>query len=224
MPKFDHVRRGLCLLSATVAAPPAYARSGGAESVIIFVGTVIALGIAFWVIGSVIRSRVDERVRVEMQVRLHQITERERQAQEQIAFETERYRQLKAVFDRSYVDGRRWLAKFIADAFRSADDAVAQGLTNKRRAAHRAADEVRSIAAEKRELRVQAKQLEYTLKMLYEYYPLLEEYAEDILNEEASVVLEEGEDPEGDRVIRYISREEYERLTPVARNQLALDK
>ena len=78
MPKFDHVRRGLCLLSATVAAPPAYARSGGAESVIIFVGTVIALGIAFWVIGSVIRSRVDERVRVEMQVRLHQITERER--------------------------------------------------------------------------------------------------------------------------------------------------
>jgi hypothetical protein len=103
-------------------------------------------------------------------------------------------------------------------------EAIAQGLENKKHPAQKAADEVRRVSAEKKALRVQLKYLEYAIKTYHEYYPVLEEYSDDILNELATLDLENDDAPDADRVARYISREEYARLSTTQRNQLALDK
>lgn len=132
-------------------------------------------------------------------------------------------RAMASAFDESYINGRTWLANFIAEANCAPDEVTARALETKKHPAQKAADEVRRISLEKRALIVQLKLLQYTLQTYHEYYPVLEQYQDDILNENATLNFDEGEDSDTDRVTRYISKEEYGRLKPVERNQRALD-
>lgn len=127
-------------------------------------------------------------------------------------------------FETSFVHGRKWLADYIAEAFAAPEEAIARRLENKKHPAQKAADEVRKVSAEKKSLRTRLKYLEYALKTYHEYYPVLEEYSDDILNELATLELEDDDAPDADRVARYISKEEYTQLSTTQRNQLALDK
>lgn len=130
--------------------------------------------------------------------------------------------EMRAAFNLDYVRGRQWLAQFIAEAREAPETALAVILETKKHPASVKADHVRRLAAEKKELTKKVKLLEYSLKTIYEYYPAVEQYADDILNEQATLDLtadDEGSDP----VSKYISQEEYERLSPSQRNQLAFD-
>jgi len=130
---------------------------------------------------------------------------------------------MEQAFSESYIQGRKWLAELIAEAMTAKDLKTARSLEKKKHPALKAADEVREVRLEKKEILERAKFLEYVLKTYHEYYPALEDYYEDILNENASLVLDEDTNPDFDRVSTYISKEEYSKLRPSVRNQLALD-
>lgn len=140
----------------------------------------------------------------------------------------------KAYLDKTYeefrvgiLSGRKWLAKYIAEAERVNDDAIADRMRDKKRPAYKAAEEVAEARAERRQYKERAKFLEYQLLSLKEYFPFLEEYEEIILDE--SIPLGGGANnfdalEESDPVLRFVEKAEYEKLTAVQRNQLALER
>lgn len=138
-------------------------------------------------------------------------------------FKARLYAEAKKVFLNSFSAGRVWLSSFIGEAEQSIDIALADALEYKNRAAPKAAEEVRRLSLEKRELRSELARLKYTLATYHEYYPVLLDYQDEILNEEATVYLGKQEEC-SDYVRHYISLEDYESLSVSDRNQLALDK
>lgn len=233
--------RALFAILFLLAASPAFARGDGSGDGVLWLWIIGA--IVLWsVVNGYIRKEVEKGVQKrKKEIDAHaaqqmQMTakaaEEERQQSQRHADEIERQlNQRKAdlnaaskAFEDSYVRGRKWLADYIAEAFSTSDQIFVRNLKNKKHPAIKAAAMVRQMSAEKKELRGQLKHLEYTLKTLYEYYPILEEYSDDILNEQATLDLEDDDAPDADRVARYISREEYARLSTAERNQLALDK
>jgi hypothetical protein len=130
-------------------------------------------------------------------------------------------------FRESFGKGRLWLAEFIADARKAFDDQLEVHLRHKKHPARKSADVVKEIAREKREIQKQVKFLEYQLRSYEEYFPQLEEYRDLILDER--VPLSAGADnleelEAADPTEKFLSREEWEKLTVQARNQLALDR
>lgn len=100
-------------------------------------------------------------------------------------------------------------------------------LRHKRRPAPKAADEVKAIKQEKRELIKELKLWEHKSKNYESVYPwLAEELAEDIENDAYADIHfsiytpAEREDP----VTNYVSPEDYRKLSTSERNQLALDR
>jgi hypothetical protein len=131
---------------------------------------------------------------------------------------------LTAAFNAGFVEGRAWLADFVAEALTAKDQALVEVLARKKRPALAAAQEVRGVKEEKRELIGRVKHLEYLLKTLYEDYPVLGDYETDILNDNATLDLDMEATPDADRVSSFISAEDYKRLKPAERNQLALER
>ena len=131
-----------------------------------------------------------------------------------------------ASFKTGFLTGRRWLAEFIAEAEQARDQRDAY-LRHKSHPARKSAEIVKEVKQEKRALSERAKFLEYQLKAYEEYFPQLEEYRDLILDER--VPLSAGSDnleelESADPSQRYVSREEWERLSVTERNQLALDR
>ena len=120
---------------------------------------------------------------------------------------------LRREFEASYVSGRKWLAQFISEGDRVLDDSISSDLRTKRHPALKAAEEVAIARAEKRQLKEQVKLLEYQLKSYKEYFPLLEEY-EEIILDEAIPLISNNENLEvvgnADPVLFYVPKVEYE--------------
>jgi hypothetical protein len=224
--------RSTLVVILTSWCSPALAR--GSDGTDLVIGTLIVLGGIYFALVSFIRTRVER----ELQRRAGEIEAREKKERESTARlaaaerarieelfncrQAEALAGLTAALGTSYVQGRAWLADFIAEAFHAPDEAAARALESKKHPALKAANEVRRIASEKKVLLQKLKQLEYALKTYHEYYPVLEQYHDDILNEDATLVLED-EGADIDRVSRFIRAEEYEKLGPAERNQRALD-
>lgn len=159
-----------------------------------------------------------------------QVVEAKRLAEERTAVLDKRQRyisDLRSSFEKGYLSGRQWLSHFLAEADRALDEAIAETLRTKRRPASKAAEEVASARAERREYKERAKYLEYQLRSYKEYFPFLEEYEDLILDE--AVVLGPGAAnlqllEEADPVLRFVPKAEFERLPSAQRNQLALDR
>jgi hypothetical protein len=134
---------------------------------------------------------------------------------------------LRSNLDVGVLNGRQWLAKFVAEADRAFDESVVEGLQSKKRPAFKAAEEVTTARAERRLYKERAKFLEYQLLSLKEYFPFLSEYEDVILDESVPLVatdsnLEalEGSDP----VLQFVAKDEYEKMSNAERNQLALNR
>ena len=223
---------------------PAFARSSDSGGLVLFLGIGAIVGM-YWLFSTMVANAVERR----MTKRMHEIETKERTERTQTAKFAEQERSqmaklaeqerahntalfnqrkteltaLTAAFNVNYITGRTWLANFIAEAFQATDEASARALELKKNPAHKAADEIRRIGREKKDMAQRLKHVEYVLKTYHEYYPVLEQYHDDILNEDATLNLDD-EDAESDRVSRYISQQEYDRLKPLERNQLALEK
>lgn len=134
---------------------------------------------------------------------------------------------MRANLEGGMLQGRKWLAAFVADADRAYDESVVRRLRDKSRPALIAAEQVAAARAERRQFKEQAKFLEYQLLALKEYFPFIEEYEEELLDESSPLQLDESDQDlidEPDPVARLLSRQEYERLTSAERNQLALER
>ena len=98
-------------------------------------------------------------------------------------------------------------------------------LRNKKNPAPKAADVVKNVTKEKRELIKQLKVLEYRLKNYELIAPFLTEYEEEITTDDDSWLLRDyTEDEMEDEVIKFVTKEEYRHLSVSDRNQLALDR
>ncbi len=122
--------------------------------------------------------------------------------------------------------GFPWLAEAYADYFALRDGKLADYLTHKRHPAYTAAEAVREIKKEKRELAKQNKVIVYKLHYLEKLFPWISELIAENEDEEIPVRVdgdaEEGENE--DRVKDYLTPEEYRSLPSVERNQKALDR
>ncbi len=135
--------------------------------------------------------------------------------------------QMRQAFSASFVAGRKWLARYIAEADRAGDEAVAKWLKTRNRPAIRASELVAEARTERRAFKERLKFLEYQLASYKEYFPFLEEYEEVILDE-AVPLTADGQNREAleavDPVCKYISPEDFRNLPIGERNQRALDR
>lgn len=134
---------------------------------------------------------------------------------------------MRASLDSGILNGRNWLAKFVAEADRAFDESICAHLRYKMRPALKAADEVAAARAERRQYKERAQFLEYQLMSLREYFPFLEDY-EDVLLDESIPLIANGSNvaalEDSDPVLRFVAKADYERMSSSQRNQLALDR
>ena len=149
------------------------------------------------------------------------------QIQAEVQAREQRVIAVHEAFKQGILPGRRWLAKLIAESDRAIDASIENELRTKKHPAKKAADEVAAASADRRYFKERANFLEYQLLSLKEYYPLLEEYEEALLDE---CIPRPGSDGQSisldnvDPVRKFLSAAEYANLPESARNQLALDR
>ena len=122
---------------------------------------------------------------------------------------------------------RGWYASLYSEVQYLLDDYKSKKLAQKKRPAKKAADQVRETNKEKRELNQKLKFIEYQLKTYEQYFPIIEDFKEYIFEDDRFLISSDGDlvnDEEVDPAKRYLTPEEYEKLTTDERNQLALDK
>ena len=114
------------------------------------------------------------------------------------------------------------LAYYIADFQLMLDNRISSRLERKERPAYSAAEEVRKIAASKRDLLAKLKMFEYQCAFYEAMFPWLEDFKE-------APIIEAFEyaglsDATYDRLRYWLSPEEYQTLTSTQKNQLALTR
>lgn len=115
------------------------------------------------------------------------------------------------------------LSSQIADAQFYLDMRSYNQLLDQKRPALKAAEEVKKIAGEKRELMKENRQLQYQLDFYEKLFPWLEEFKE-VPSDEAVSFATGSYGSEYDAIKRWISPEEYEKLNTADKYQLALDR
>lgn len=132
---------------------------------------------------------------------------------------------LNTHFNKNFLEGRKWLAELISQYREAPDQALEECLRYKDRPALAAAKEVSRIKKEKKALVKENVLLKSELETIKEYFPVVEEYEQEILEETNGFLPMDLTDDSGvDRVRRFMSPEEYKKLPTSERNQLALDR
>lgn len=139
--------------------------------------------------------------------------------------------QLKKIFLDRYRQGFEkqiqsypWLAQQYADFLYIYDEKTAEKLERKSRPALRAAEGLRRIANEKRDLQKQLKSAQYQLNYYETLFPWLEDFKELDPDEGAALVMGAEDSDEYSSYHEWLSPEEYQELPDVEKFQLALDR
>lgn len=152
---------------------------------------------------------------------------------QQSAWEEERLRLMDEVknlfnaFDDGYIQGRKWLADAFAEFVETRDLEVECALVLKPNPAWKSAEAVASLRAKRVEMAKKLKFLEYQLASYEEYFPVLIEYRDAILDEVADLradAKEALEDIDPALAKGYLSREEYDQIPTSQKFQMALDR
>ena len=119
-----------------------------------------------------------------------------------------------------------WLAHVYADYFFLQDKQTEDALRNKQRPALKAADDLKRIRQENRELRAQAKASEYQLHFYESLFPWLVDFRELSPQDAYSAQLSLSSKPEDEyeTLRNWLSPDEYQRLSIQEKYQLALDR
>lgn len=118
-----------------------------------------------------------------------------------------------------------WLAELYADYFKTTEYDLAEYFRTKPYPAEKAAETIKRISREKREITVQCKMLEYQLSVYENLHPQLEEFKEfsvEDIRDYAKLIT--SDDNEYSILKNWLSPEEYEKLPTVQKYQLALDR
>ena len=131
-----------------------------------------------------------------------------------------------SVFQRTIKETKQsnpYLASQISDAQYYLDMGIFNQLTSKQRPALRAADELKIIASEKRTLLKEHRQLQYQLDFYEKLFPWLEEFKE-VPSDEAVSYATGSYGSEYDAVKKWISPEDFEKLSNAEKYQKILDR
>ena len=123
--------------------------------------------------------------------------------------------------------GFPWLADAYADYFALKDGEIEEYLKSKKHPAYTAAENVKQIKQEKRELLRENKILQYKMAYLEKLFPWVSDLITDSEDEYIPVRIDNSLDDEKtkeDRVKDYLTPEEYKKLSSIERNQMALDR
>lgn len=155
-------------------------------------------------------------------------SEKERliQLREEVKKETDSLSQLKkeiTAITRETKQHHPELARQISDAQYYLDTKIYEKLLYQKRPAVKAAEEVRKIASEKKQLLFENKQLQYQIDFYEKMFPWLEEF-KSIPSNEAIEYAKGTYAYETDAVRKWLSPEEYEKLDNAEKYQLALDR
>ena len=119
-----------------------------------------------------------------------------------------------------------WLAHLYSDYFYLQDKQTEDALRNKQRPALKAADDLKRIRQENRELRAQAKASEYQLHFYETLFPWLVDFCELTPQEAYSAQLSLSSEVQDEYEVlqNWLSPDEYQRLSSQEKYQLALDR
>lgn len=117
-----------------------------------------------------------------------------------------------------------FLAQIYSDYLYYLDLKTSNYLRYKKNPAQKAADEVRIIAKEKRNLNEKLKILEHQLSVYENAFPWLEEFKEVTVDELSEIVNDTEEHDEYEVLKKYLSPEEYKKMSTAEKYQLALDR
>lgn len=121
--------------------------------------------------------------------------------------------------------GFPWLAEAYADYFALKDGKLEKYLKNKKHPAYTAAENVRRIKEEKRELLKENKIINYKITYFEKLFPWLSELIADTEDEYIPVKIGDNyEEDSEDKVRDFLTSEEYKSLPTVERNQIALER
>ena len=119
---------------------------------------------------------------------------------------------------------RLWLSELFTEAEEILNELDARKLETKSRPALKGAEEVRIKNKQLRELNQKYKLLEYELKTYHEYFPIIEETSEFILEDDSLFSSNNDNNVnEIDPVKRFLTKEEFNKLSPTEKSQKALD-
>lgn len=132
---------------------------------------------------------------------------------------------LSISFRRGYIEGRKWLADYISEFFAARTKFREDYLRSKKQPAVKTADALKEARAEIKQLKASEVQLRYELQTFKEYFPFLETFEQEILEDKIEPCSDKEEIDAGyDRTRDFLSADEYARLDSAQRSQLALDR
>jgi len=223
----------------------AYARRGGSSDgsgllTIIIIGVIIFVIVWFYsdrsnkakIEAEHIRKKYDDQRAIEVEKNrfLHdQELEKNRLLNEKAALEhfiTQADKRLE--LDTDVVGNkksRKWFAEMKAEFESALDEYKARLLEIKKHASKKGAETLREVKAEKRELVKKFKYAEYQLKTYEEYFPIIEDIKDYLLEEDFTFISGDADEniSQIDPVQRYLTPEEYKKLPTDIKNQTALD-
>ena len=120
---------------------------------------------------------------------------------------------------------RKWFAEMKAEFESALDEYKARLLEIKKHASKKGAETLREVKAEKRELVKKLKYAEYQLKTYEEYFPIIEDIKDYLLEEDFTFISgdADGNTSQIDPVQRYLTPDEYKKLPTDIKNQTALN-
>ena len=122
---------------------------------------------------------------------------------------------------------RAWFGALYAETQSLLDDYRSNLLRYKKRPSLKGAEQVREVKKEKRELNKKLKILEYQLKTYEQYFPIIEDFKDYILEDDTFLIKSDGsvsQDEDYDPVQKFLKPEEFKKLPIDRKNQLALDR
>jgi hypothetical protein len=136
-------------------------------------------------------------------------------------------RDLQCALDSGFLRGRQWLADAFSEYIQTRDLELECSLVLKPNPAWKAAETVSALRAKRAEMARELKLYQYQLASYEEYFPVLVDYRDSILDEVVDLRVAADEalaDLDPALGLGYLSSDEYEQLPASAKFQLALDR
>jgi hypothetical protein len=204
--------------------------------IFIIIGLAVIWGIISWIVATISNSKKYLELKPKLDNLENSIKEHEFKVEKDKDELNQRIKKWdeKIINDRQEIEkiakqksmGFPWLAEAYADYFVLKDGEIEEYLKYKKHPAYTAAENVKIIKNEKRELVKESKIINYKINYFEKLFPWLSELIAEDEDEEIPVRIEDDikDNNTEDRVKNYLTQEEYRNLPSVERNQMALDR
>jgi len=211
------------------------------EIYLIIAGIIVIIGFISWIAELYRKSRDYDKLKPQID-RLEE-NKRELKKRENVLLWRKKEWEEKVIKDKSVIkllaeeksSGFPWLAEAYSDYFHLSNLREADHLEYKSHPAPKSAERVREIAKERRSIEKKLRIAQGIIKYYQDLFPFLEEWLDERQDELLKMVLKKDVGEPLEKVVLYwekgldpsklyLSKEEYQKLSRIDRNQLALDR